>query len=251
MSVAVLGLAAVFVWHKHARSKIADRHMEMACNTCHLGPAEVEAGHGDKMVASQEQLCSGCHRGAIEASHPSGFSPKRPLPSEFPVDWKGDLTCSTCHDIHNDMPGHMRVAATGRELCLACHAPDFFDDMRDNGASMVLSGHVDASTDPIRVIDRYSLRCMVCHAEMAFVLGSDSNAANLSRHGNGSMNHSIGADYQLAAIYGGYRPAFQLAQEILLPNGKTSCVSCHLGYSREHGRLARPRADLCFECHDL
>lgn len=40
---------------------------------------------------------------------------------------------------------------------------------------------------------------------------------------------------------------------LLLPDGKVSCVSCHQGYRKEHGKLVvtKEKSALCFECRNL
>ena len=45
----------------------------------------------------------------------------------------------------------------------------------------------------------------------------------------------------------------KLSKKILLPMGLVSCVSCHEGYSQNHGKLVISNAGsaLCFACHDL
>jgi predicted CXXCH cytochrome family protein len=67
------------------------------------------------------------------------------------------------------------------------------------------------------------------------------------------MNHPIARNYTNASRFGGFRPQAMLSKHILLPNGQISCVSCHLGYSKDHGKLviSNQRSALCMECHDL
>ena len=48
------------------------------------------------------------------------------MPPEFPLDWKGDMTCSTCHNVHASDPVKLRVKRQGKALCQSCHDPDFF-----------------------------------------------------------------------------------------------------------------------------
>lgn len=75
----------------------------------------------------------------------------------------------------------------------------------------------------------------------------------LLRHSSGSANHPIGRSYAAAVPYGGYRPEILLSKSVWLPDGKISCVSCHQGYSSDHGKLVTPKrgSALCYECHDI
>ena len=71
--------------------------------------------------------------------------------------------------------------------------------------------------------------------------------------GSAKTNHPIGLSYSDSLGFGGYRHPNRLPDSILLPDGKLSCVSCHVGYSKTHGALViENRADnLCTTCHSL
>ncbi len=225
------------------------------CGRCHLAGEKVTAGNAAQLLGTQERLCGSCHADALTLSHASGFAPGRPLPAAYPLDWKGDMTCSTCHAIHDHKPGHLRGARRGRDFCLACHTESFFLAMADGGESLTRTGHLAANpTDPGLPLDPASLRCLDCHSGKA-----DSGPAvelasgGLLRHAEHGINHPIGVPYARAMQYGGYRPVAQLSAAIRLPEGRLGCISCHAGYSRRHGELviANRGSRLCFECHDL
>ncbi len=226
-----------------------------ACGSCHLAASEVKADQASKLVSAQEVLCARCHPKSVRVSHPSGFVPKVKLPPEYPTDWKGDLTCSTCHLVHGRTPGLQRGAVRGRGLCLACHDAAFFAKMKDEGDSIALSGHLDAGIELNSAIelDSYSLQCMGCHGTYGNRRGGLVDRNGIVRHNSGSANHPIGRSYAKAVAYGGYRPESQLSKSVWLPDGKISCVSCHQGYSKDHGKLvtAMSGSALCFECHAL
>lgn len=227
---------------------------EMPCDGCHLAGNTVKPEQAHLLIASQEKLCGTCHQNTSQVSHPSGFAPRSKLHADYPADWKGDLTCSTCHEVHAKTPGKMRGKRRGRELCLSCHDAQFFVRMRDQGNSMMASGHLDtgsAAMDPR--LDPYSRQCMACHGGKGDGDAPSVDRNMVVRHGATSLNHPIGASYAKAAKFGGYRQIAQISKKILLPNGLVSCVSCHEGYSKTHGKLVIPRAKsaLCFECHDL
>ncbi len=224
----------------------------MPCEGCHLAGKDVTPEQAHLLIASQEKLCGSCHAKAIQVSHPSGFAPRNRPPAEYPLDWKGDLTCSTCHEVHGKAPGLMRGSKRRRELCLACHDAKFFNRMKDQGASMMASGHL--ATDAALAaagVDSYSIQCMDCHESHG-----DSNAPSIDRNmimRHNGVNHPIAVKYAEAARAGGYRPVELVMRRILLPNGRISCISCHDGYNSAHGKLATPTigSALCFECHDL
>ena len=98
--------------------KTRDFHPQnSACTNCHIS-STITNENAHQLVANQEGLCGNCHANALKVSHPSGFVPNRSLPKTYPVDWKGDVTCSTCHQIHGKEHGLLRGNQSGREFCL-------------------------------------------------------------------------------------------------------------------------------------
>lgn len=224
------------------------------CTSCHMAGKDVSAQQAGMLTASQEALCGKCHPTALKISHPSGFTPKAKLPDIYPLDWKGDLTCSTCHDIHASNPGLLRGSEQGKNLCLTCHDAKFFQNMRDGGSSMMVGHLSNGAQINAPTLDAYSRQCMECHDRNGDPkLSSTIDRNGVLRHASSSVNHPIGVNYQKAAAFGGYRAQAIVERKIMLPNGQIGCVSCHLGYSKDHGKLVADtaRSTLCFECHDL
>ncbi len=213
-----------------------------------------DAVNARKLVAAQELLCGRCHATAIKVSHPSGFVPLVKIADGYPADWKGELTCSTCHAVHGDAPGLLRAERRGRDLCLACHDRQFFASMRDKGDSLVLSGHLNAGVE-LRAgdLDPYSMQCLTCHGSKGESPAVTISSRSVLRHNSGRANHPIGTKYADAERYGGYRSAALVSKRLLLPDGRVGCVSCHQGFSKDHGKLTVPRAasQLCYQCHDI
>lgn len=224
------------------------------CASCHLGGKSVTAQQAGMLLASQEVLCAKCHPNAIKLSHPSGFQPKARPPEPYVLDWKGDLTCSTCHEVHGHEPGLMRGARQGKDLCLACHDAAFFKKMRDGGASLMV-GHLAKGIDShAPTLDVYTRQCMECHGNSGDPkIATSIDRNGIARHASRSVNHPVGVNYQKASTFGGYRPRNVVERKLVLPDGLVSCVSCHHGYLQEHGKLVVTKAEskLCYECHDL
>lgn len=246
--IAVLGLTTLLY---AMVSKPGLHPLSQECVSCHMTGADTTLTNASLLTSSQEQLCGGCHANSLKMSHPSGISPSHSyiFPADYPRDWKGDLTCSTCHEVHSDQPGKLRGTLTGRDICVTCHGQPFFDGMRDGGASLMLSGHLGISgSQNWLTLDPYSVQCMECHATRGDVLVDPSMVV---RHG--SQNHPVGRNYAAAELEGGYTKAALLPKNIQLPNGMVSCVSCHETYTRSHGKVITTGniTTLCFECHDL
>lgn len=243
----------VFVFRNMDELKAGGTHpANMACSECHLAKGEITPSNAKTLIAGQEELCKSCHQNAITASHPTGIKPLTETPEKFPLDWKGDMTCSTCHNIHGQQPGLPRVDVYGKDLCLSCHDENFFTSMKDEGMSIIVSGHLDARQPLAGNIDTFSIQCMTCHESLSDDLAVGISG-NVIRHNSGRSNHPVGMNYQTSMTYGGYRSVAQIPKEVVLPNGKVSCISCHHGYSDNHGKLVMDNkgSKLCFSCHDI
>lgn len=256
LNLAFLAAAGLWLWSGSAVGAEADQHFGAACESCHLDPGDMAPEHATRLTSSQERLCGGCHSGAAEASHPIGFAPSRPLPPDFPLDARGEFACSTCHDVHNNAPGRLRGAAAGGDFCLACHEPSFFDQMPDGGVSLgssghLASGHLDARRAEPSSLDQYSLRCIDCHDDRLSLVNGGRRVSSTVPVFTGAANHPIGMSYTRLTGVRGYHPSFELPKEVLLPEGRVSCISCHAGYSQQHGALVRPTPRLCLDCHAL
>lgn len=109
------------------------------CSGCHTAGRDTQQGNAAMLTNTQEQLCGRCHSNSMQKSHPSGFTPKdkKSIPVRYPLDWKGTLTCSTCHEVHSDFPGRLRNNVRGRDMCLSCHSQGFFDSRRDDAAHRI------------------------------------------------------------------------------------------------------------------
>ena len=227
----------------------ASGHSDIACTNCHFA-RKVRPGNADRLTGDQDRLCGQCHKGVVEASHPIGFVPARSLPPGYPLNERGEMSCSTCHDVHETARGRLRSAERGRAFCMRCHPADFFAAMADSGGSLDLSGHLSADARPGGPVDAYSMQCMACHADSALV--AETRTASLGftpAMGGGGKNHPIGSDYDRLSASRDYRPRAALPARMLLPEGRVSCLSCHEGYSRRHGKLVSAD-NLCTHCHN-
>ena len=249
---ALVALASLCVWVL-ARAPAGDPLAGRDCGGCHVTSGGVAPARAGVLLASQERLCGTCHPRALKASHPTGVRPSMPVGADYPVDWKGEVTCSSCHDIHGTTHGRLRGNKRRKAFCLDCHPQTFFDRMADGGQSLVLSGHLDARADEAEpLLDPYTVQCMGCHGKNgdgSILVGGNRN----SRHSGSGVNHPVGVSYVQAERAGGYRSRESLDPGIELPGGLVSCISCHRGYGAKHGAVRSPQrgSGLCLECHDL
>lgn len=225
------------------------------CQSCHLATT-ITPDNANVLVSSQEEICLRCHPNALKASHPTGFHPSRPLPKGMPLDWKEDLTCSTCHNIHAPTgAGILRQNKRGQPFCLLCHDQAFFNRMMDGGSSVMASGHMDTrgSAKQNLGLDSFTMQCISCHTEMSGGNKVQITEMGVVRHSGSSMSHPLGSRYEQFGPPQGYRDINLLPEQIMLADGKLGCVSCHEGYSKVHGKLviSNKGSGLCLACHDL
>ncbi|NGZ28518.1 MAG: hypothetical protein G8345_16715 [Magnetococcales bacterium] len=224
------------------------------CQSCHLATT-ITNDNANVLVSSQEEICLRCHPNALKASHPTGFHPRRRIPNNMPLDWKGDLTCSTCHSLHAPMgSGILRHNKRGQAFCLLCHDQTFFTRMVEGGSSVMASGHIETTpTGRSMAFDSFSSQCIACHTEMAGGNKIEITDMGVVRHGGSNMSHPLGSQYDLFGPAQGYRLLETLPPQIVLPDGKISCISCHEGYSQIHGKLviSNRGSGLCLACHNL
>lgn len=235
---------------KHTR---AFHPQDIACTSCHMVSTTITKDNASKLLATQEKLCAGCHEKALKVSHPSGLTPSMQLPDKFPLDWKNEMTCSTCHNVHAITSSSIRDNLSGRQLCLSCHQASFFSVMKDDGTSIQQSIHKKPNENSFSAVDTYSLECLNCHANEGDTKAISVSRQGIVKHGSGAINHPVGMLYRNSYSKGNYRNISKISKNVILPGGKVSCISCHKAYSKKHGAIidTRKSSSLCFECHDM
>ena len=87
--------------------------------------------------------------------------------------------------------------------------------------------------------------CLACHGEE----GTRSDGAELP-HPTGSAGPDHPVDVRYPESDPGYRPASELAPDLLLQDRRVTCLSCHAYDDPGHAPvLATGRSELCRACH--
>ncbi len=248
-------------------SRKSNPHLgEVACDECHLGAVDAADAGSSLFVADIETLCLRCHREiSLSMSHPMAVKPSIPLPVDMPLDWKGELTCTTCHYMHehadrsyHDQARFLRRQSSGQDFCRECHQQGFMDN-RTMGHSLAKSeAHYTPASDYGRhgsSLDESSAACLTCHdGSLARDDGTLRISAGVWTHDgyDGRSSHPIGVRYRDAGGgRHGYRSIAELPDVIRLPDGKVECVSCHDPYSSNDKLLVIDNhgSRLCLTCH--
>jgi predicted CXXCH cytochrome family protein len=235
---------------------------EGKCLDCHL--TVPRPGETPRIFTRDiSNMCRSCHKNVQDLSHPVDIEPSMAVPAGFPLDWKGHITCATCHPIHKSGFGysHLRSRARGEGFCSMCHS-DLAAKLHNVslgtahvGSSSNVGKYMPMETE--RVLDELSLRCMQCH-DATFsndsLVSKPADFAGLF-HNNASLgvSHPIGVSYLEAKrqYRGAYRNLNELPKEIKLFGGQVGCGSCHNPYSKLHNELvmSNERSALCLACH--
>lgn len=260
MAFALIAVMAAF--YEFVLSKWTNYHaFDGKCLTCHL-TTPVDAGTSGTFVKDITVMCTSCHRDARELSHPVDVLPKDPVPVNLPLDWKGEITCVTCHTAHQPGHGghHLRVSAKGPGLCNMCHGNVEEKMHKTFGATAHLKSESIGRTAPDSTgveLDELSIQCLSCHDSMlAREALVESREVVLGYHENNliGVSHPIGVSYSEARRkYGNaYKDIKTLPKELRLFDGNIGCGTCHNPYSKRHFELAMSNevSALCLACHD-
>ncbi len=231
---------------------------ESKCLDCHL--TVPQDGETPQVFTKDVTLmCTGCHKDSKDLSHPVDRKPSMKVPVDFPLDWKDEITCVTCHTVHDNGHGdfHMRSTASGEGLCSLCHA-DIETEMHKISMG---TAHVSSSTgtkyivdDLGTVLDELSIKCLACHdATFAKDTLVENFEVNVFHDVNSmGVSHPIGVSYaETKRKYkGAYRDVSELPSAIKLFGGFVGCGSCHNPYSKQHSELvmSNEQSSLCFAC---
>lgn len=224
---------------------------EEQCGFCHLN-YESPLHFRDNITT----LCNYCHGKRNVLSHAVGVRPSMQVPTDFHLDAEGEMTCTTCHDIHMDrvdpVSGErtylLRSNLRGREFCDSCHANTIAMNNPQIHATSLETAHFGYYTGSSYSIDRVSVSCMGCHD------GTTADGASVvtkAVHPIGD-SHSIGIDYLKAYRKNQeLRSSRDLSSEIKLFEGKVGCASCHNPFNLAKFKLSvtSDESKLCFECH--
>ncbi|HYA88056.1 MAG TPA: cytochrome c3 family protein [Nitrospirota bacterium] len=246
-------------------------HTFKDCTSCHVSQ-DPKKGSIDarEMKEGVTQLCIKCHKTIFSEGymHPVDVRPQNVMiPSDMPLSPSGELTCTTCHDVHSayervygSKTHFLRRGEVGKRFCDICHV----------NSSTITHGHSSSlgeahfrsqyiSSGGFNDLDPMSKNCLTCHD------GSYASSATIASviisHNDKNMQsastHPIGVDYERASIDRGRRtdliPMAIVDERIMFFNGKVGCGSCHNPYSMNPKQLVMSdrQSALCCSCHKI
>lgn len=258
----IILFAGVLAGAGYVYSQLTSYHnFKGRCLECHLlvpGPGEVPR----TFMKDITRMCVDCHKAEQELSHPVDLTPSMQVPEALPLDWKGQITCVTCHGAHNPGfgPSRLRVRASGQSFCSICHN-DLEGGLHQSALGTAHIGRTQSSNfvpwESGSVLDDLSIRCMACHDA---TFGGDTLVENPDLRGtifhNANeigLSHPIGVSYLEARrkYQGAYRTLDKVPAQVKLFGGMIGCGTCHNPYSKQHFELVMSNegSALCLGCH--
>ncbi len=233
-----------------------------------LLPITTVAAHPD----AKKSLADKLRNGPGMVNHPVHVAPSSAvtIPSGWPLDIDGTVTCTTCHASLPALDGSSgpRLRGLGRgtrdseDFCTNCHVSTGVTTAAGMHWQAVSRAHIsdqdNVATSTRGTLDRGSVTCLACHDG---VTAGEADHETSWNRGSGSFgdrarNHPIGVDYPRGGRRGKgvqLRPTVLLPQAVRLPGGTVGCLSCHNLYATDRGRLSVPieGSRLCMTCHPM
>src|SRR5262249_52787611 len=150
--------------------------------------------------------CTRCHQFSATRSHVTGVRPTFELPAAYPLSEKGELTCSTCHDVKTSSEQRapaVRGGLQGATFCRSCHAVRAEEGSRLAHAVRQGSAHTARSLQTPNRVSRTrpaSLDCEACHDGVMSEDGHWNAPPQIARSGR-DLGHPVGVDYSGAQIH--------------------------------------------------
>lgn len=248
-------LSLCLIW---AVSSAKMHDFEGKCSICHENiPQENTAGQNLIFKDDIDSLCANCHTLNSAMSHPIRVRPNIDSPLTAHLDKNGQMTCTTCHDVHKEdktsnaaelsglLWGHVR----GRAFCSLCHntEDDKINWQHQTAIPFAHSSGKLTQGSGGALLDKYSAECLSCHDGTISKAPHVEVKEGLWQHAIG-LSHPVGVDYPSSEEF---QDAGSLPKEVRLFDGRVGCLSCHEIYVKRRGLLTmdNSKSRLCFGCH--
>ena len=246
------------------------------CRSCHFNappdgltpPADGRNAAGTDYPLRYDReraVCERCHPDSGRRGHPFEVATKKAMPAGWPLDAKGRLMCSSCHDPHaraskGKSAYLLRGTKRGAQFCQECHEAGMRKDPRGWHVLVTQTAHAAASEPPATgaELDPLTVRCLSCH-DGTFGSGVSAHVSSGRVGAPRGSSHPVGVRYPSTptVIIRGkstkFRPRASLDKRIRLFDNKVGCGSCHDVYSENEKFLSVETrgSRLCKACHDI
>lgn len=262
----VILLSSAFVYSKWKKTHDFGQN---ECGICH---ATGSNSITNEAYSGLTKKCMTCHTTLYDKGymHPVDITPKNVhVPLDFPLSPTGNITCSTCHDIHSEPETpfgkksyFLRRYEKGKSFCDICHQDT--NNLTTGHEAVFREAHFDSkymASDMEIEIDTMSRNCLSCHdgslaQSITVKVGKWRHTKDFLEHDEGGM-HTIGMKYS-DVVHTNKKAALRPLDEIdkrirFFEDGKVGCGSCHDPYSTLPKKLVieATGSKLCFACHKM
>jgi predicted CXXCH cytochrome family protein len=244
---------------------------KIGCNHCHLQvPGQGRPLQGAVFRKNVDDLCQECHAAALEdnINHRVGIRPSMKVPEDLHLNGRGELSCVTCHDPHAEYVSSktgnrtwfLRRQMLKRELCLACHADEHFQEPKASIRLLAPASNAVVDRLPVPLIGTVSdARVAEVTAEI-----NDSRLVLSVRNGTFSTMLVLREGINTIRLSGAgvipevlnilHSPALprEMTYRLYRAHGmqaRKNCNDCHDEGARSYAITTRD-ADLCARCHE-
>ena len=247
-------------------------HFQQYCGDCHTLSAKADNNKDQRIGPLHRDINSSCSQGGCHdlrsaINHPVGVRPSGHIPSDMPLNAKGQITCLTCHDELNGsnsdhLPAFLR-RSSGGDLCASCHQGSGDTAKKRSHWQFTTKAHLasnkgkslsEDSAQRVGDIDLESYTCLGCHDNTsAVVIRDNESTLKQPRRRSEMSDHPIGMSYAIKASRNSsdFNMPLTMNTRIRLFDGRVGCGSCHNLYNNEKKNLAVPSSNgnLCRQCH--
>ena len=244
---------------------------KIGCTYCHLAvPGQGRTLQRTVFRKSIDDLCQTCHAASLEdnLNHRVGIRPSMKVPPDLHLSDRGELSCITCHDPHGEYVSGATGARTWflrrqmlkRELCLACHADESFEEPRASVSLLAPANNAVVDSLPVPLIGLLSEGGV---AEVAVEI-NDARLVLSVEHGAFSTMLKLREGINTVRIGGDgvapevlnilFSPALprEMTYRLYRSHGMVNRKDCFVCHEREARTFAIGGRDaaLCGKCHD-
>jgi predicted CXXCH cytochrome family protein len=268
--LAAAGLLALAAPAGAAAERPPHEFQKIGCTHCHVVvPGQSRVVQRNVFRKNIDDLCQECHAAALEdnLNHRVGIRPSMKVPPDLHLNERGELSCVTCHDPHAEYISSTTGARTWflrrqmlkRELCLACHADENFEEPRIAISLLAPANNAVVDALPVPLIGTVSeagtgeLVVEINDARLVLSVENGTFSTMLKlREGINTIRIGGGVAPEVLNIL--FNPPLprEMTYRLYRSHGMVNRKDCFVCHNREARSFAIAETDatLCGKCHE-
>ncbi len=243
----------------------------IGCTHCHvLVPGQGRVLQRNIFRKNIDDLCQECHAASLEdnINHRVGIRPSMKVPQDLHLNEQGEISCVTCHDPHTEYISSktgnrtwfLRRQMLKRELCLACHAEENYQEPKIAVTLLAPSNNAVVDRLPVPLIGTVSdghlaeITAEINDAPLVLSVHNRTFSTMLKLREGINTIRITGAGVLPVVLNILHNPELpkEMTYRRYSSHGmltRKDCFVCHDEQARTYA-IAIPDADLCAKCHD-